>query len=210
MKTIKFLQESFEIKERFQQEISFKYSYNRDTVESIDFRINQRNIRYFYEAMQNFENFLVNEFRERKNNFCDAKQFLESINDFDKILFVIINYMKTYFDFCKDYSKISLHVHLVQFDFTTSILIQGFYNYTHRDLSFSTKLESQVLDSEIEVLDSEIELLQEKLDLIREEICKLIGIGPNLEKQGHEDNYVFDLNIESDNQIGFFLQETKL
>lgn len=58
MKTIKFLQESFETKERFQQEISFKYSYNRDTVESIDFRINQRNIRYFYEAMQNFENSL--------------------------------------------------------------------------------------------------------------------------------------------------------
>lgn len=28
MKTIKFLQESFETKERFQQEISIKYSYN--------------------------------------------------------------------------------------------------------------------------------------------------------------------------------------
>lgn len=193
MKTIKFLQESFKTKERFQQEISF--TYNRDTVknidfriESIDFRINQRNIRYFYEAMQNFENSLVNEFKEKKNNFCDAKQFLESINDFDKSLFIIITYMKTYFDFCKNYSKISLHVHLVQFDFTTSVLIQGFYNnYTHRDLdlSFSTKLES-------EILDSEIELLQEKLDLIREELCKL-------EKQGHEDNYVFNLNIDSDN-----------
>lgn len=201
MKTIKFLQESFETKERFQQEISFKYSYNRDTVESIDFRINQRNIRYFYEAMQNFENSLVNEFKEKKNNFCDAKQFLESINDFDKIIFVIINYMKTYFDFCKDYSKISLHVHLVQFDFTTSVLIQGFYN-SHADLSFSTKLESQVLNSENE-------LLQEKLDLIREEICELLGIAI-LEKQGYEDNYVFNLNIESDNQIGFFLQETNL
>lgn len=129
--------------------------------------------------------------------------FLESINDFDKILFVIITYMKTYFDFCKDYSKISLHIHLVQFDFTTSVLIQGFYNYSHRDLSFSTKLESQVLDSENE-------LLQEKLDLIREEICELIGVDSNLEKQGHEDNYVFNLNIESDNQIGFFLQETEL
>lgn len=203
MKTIKFLQKSFETKERFQQEISIKYSYNRDTVESIDFRINQRNIRYFYEAMQNFENSLVNEFKEKKNNFCDAKQFLESINDFDKILFVIITYMNTYFGFCKDYSKISLHVHLFQFDFTTSILIQSFYNYTHRDLSFSTKLES-------EILDSEIELLQEKLDLIREEICELIGVNPNLEKQGHEDNYVFNLNIDSDNPIGFFLQETKL
>lgn len=198
MKTIKFLQESFETKERFQQEISFKYSYNRDTVESIDFRINQHNIRYFYEAMQNFENSLVNEFKEKKNNFCDSKQFLESINDFDKILFVIIIYMNTYFNFCKDYSKISLYVHLVQFDFTMSVLIQGFYNHTHRDLSFSTKLES-------EILDSEIELLQEKLDLIREEICKIMGIDPNLEKQGHEDNYVFNLNIESDNQIGFFL-----
>lgn len=198
MKTIKFLQESFKTKERFQQEISIKYSYNRNTVESIDFRINQRNIRYFYEAMQNFENSLVNEFKEKKNNFCDAKQFLESINDFDKIIFVIITYMKTYFDFCKDYSKISLYVHLVQFDFTTSVLIQSFYNYTHRDLSFSTKLES-------EVFDSEIELLQEKLDLIREEICELIGVDPNLEKQGHEDNYVFNLNINSDNQIGFFL-----
>nr|UWI04187.1 MAG: hypothetical protein [Bacteriophage sp.] len=193
MKTIKFLQE-----ERFQQEISFKYSYNRDTVESVDFRINQRNIKYFYEAMQNFENFLVDEFKEKKNNFCSANQFLESINDFDKIIFVIITYMRTYFNFCKDYSKISLHVHLVQFDFTTSILIQGFYNYSNRNLSFSTKLES-------EVLGSEIELLQEKLDLIREEICKLMGI----EKQGHEDNYVF-LNIESDNQIGFFLQKTEL
>lgn len=187
MKTIKFLQESFETKERFQQEISFKYSYNRNTVESIDFRINQRNIKYFYEAMQNFENSLVDEFKEKKTNFCNAKQFLESINDFDKIIFVIITYMKTYFDFCKDYSKISLHIHLVQFDFTTSVLIQGFYNYSHT-----------------QVLDSENELLQEKLDLIREEICELIGVDPNLEKQGHEDNYVFNLNIESDNQIGFF------
>lgn len=204
MKTIKFLQESFETKERFQQEINIKYFYNQDTVESIDFRINQRNIRYFYKAMQNFENSLVNEFKEKKNNFCDAKQFLKSINDFDKIIFVIITYMKTYFDFCKDYSKISLHVHLVQFDFTTSVLIQGFYNYSHRDLSFSTKLESQV------VLDSETELLQEKLNLIREEICELIGVNPNLEKQGHEDNYVFNLNIKSDNQIGFFLQATEL
>lgn len=202
MKTIKFLQESFETKEKFQQEINFKYSYNLDT-KSIDFRINRRNIRYFYEAMQNFENSLVDEFKEKKNNFCNAKQFLESINDFDKILFVIITYIKTYFDFCKDYSKISLYIHLVQFDFTTSILIQGFYNYNHRDLSFSTKLES-------EVLNSEIELLQEKLDLIREEICELIGVDPNLEKQGHEDNYVFNLNIESDNQIGFFLQATEL
>ena len=200
MKTIKFLQESFETKERFQQEINIKYSYNRDTVESIDFCINQRNIRYFYEAMQNFENSLVNEFKEKKNNFCDAKQFLESINNFDKILFVIITYMKTYFNFCKDYSKISLHVHLVQFGFTTSVLIQGFYNYTYRDLSFSTKLESK------KVLDSEIELLQEKLDLIREEICELTGVDPNLEKQGHEDNYTFNLNIDSDNQIGLLLQ----
>lgn len=203
MKTIKFLQESFETKERFQQEISFKYSYNRDTVESIDFRINQRNIRYFYKAMQNFENSLVDEFKEKKNNLCNVKQFLESINDFDKIVFVIVNYMKTYFDFCKDYSKISLYVHLVQFGFTTNVLIQGFYNYSLKDLSFSIKLESYVSDSEIE-------LLQEKLDLIREEICKIIGIDPNLEKQGHEDNYVFNLNIKSDNQIGFFLQETEL
>lgn len=203
MKTIKFLQESFETKERFQQEISFKYSYNRDTVESVNFRINQRNIKDFYEAMQNFENFLVDEFKEKKNNFCSANQFLESISDFDKIIFVIITYMKSYFDFCKNYSKISLHVHLVQFDFTTSVLIQGFYNYSHRDLSFSTKLESQVLDSENE-------LLQEKLDLIREEICELIGIDPNLQKKGHEDNYIFNLNIDSDNQIGFFLQATEL
>lgn len=203
MKTIKFLQESFETKERFQQEISIKYSYNRDIVESIDFRINQRNIRYFYEAMQNFENSLVNEFKEKKNNFCNVKQFLESINDFDKIIFVIINYMKTYFDFCKDYSKISLHVHLVQFDFTTSVLIQGFYNYSNRNLSFSTKLES-------EILDSEIELLQEKLDLIREELCKIMGIDPDLQKKGYEENYIFNLNINSDNQIGFFLQATEL
>lgn len=203
MKTIKFLQESFETKERFQQEISFKYSYNRNTIESVDFRINQHNIKGFYEAMQNFENSLVDEFKEKKTNFCNAEQFLESLSDFDKIIFVIITYMKTYFDFCKDYSKISLHVHLVQFDFTTSILIQGFYNYNHRDLSFSTKLES-------EVLDSEIELLQEKLDLIREEICELIGVDPNLEKQDHEENYIFNLNINSNNQIGFFLQATEL
>ena len=203
MKTIKFLQESFETKERFQQEISFKYSYNQDTVESIDFRINQCNIRHFYEAMQNFENSLVNEFKEKKNNFCDAKQFLESINDLDKIIFVIITYMETYFDFCKDYSKISLHVHLIQFDFTTSVLIQGFYDYTHRDLSFFTRLES-------EILDSEIELLQEQLDLIREELCKLMGIDPNLQKKGHEENYIFNLNINSDNQIGFLLQATDL
>lgn len=203
MKTIKFLQESFETKERFQQEISFKYSYNQDTIENVNFRINRHNIKDFYEAMQNFENSLVDEFKEKKNNFCSANQFLESLSDFDKIIFVIITYMKTYFDSCKDYSKISLHVHLVQFDFTTSVLIQGFYNHSYRDLSFSTKLES-------EVLDSEIELLQEKLDLIREELCKLIGIDPNLQKKGHEENYIFNLNIDSDNQIGFLLQATEL
>lgn len=203
MKTIKFLQESFGTKERFQQEINIKYSYNLDIVESIDFRINRRNIRYFYEAMQNFENSLVNEFKEKKNNFCSANQFLESISDFDKIIFIISTYMKTYFDFCKDYSKISLHVHLVQFDFTTSVLIQSFYNYSYRDLSFSTKLES-------EVLDSEIELLQEKLDSIRKEVCKLMRIDPNLQKKGHEENYIFNLNINSDNQIGFLLQATEL
>lgn len=34
---------------------------------------------------------------------------------------------------------------------------------------------------------------------------------PNLEKQqGHEENYIFNLNIDSDNQIGFFLQATEL
>lgn len=170
MKTIKFLQESFETKERFQQEINFKYSYNRDTVESIDFYINQRNIKDFYEAMQNFENSLVDELKEKKNNFCSVNQFLESISDFDKIIFVIITYMKSYFDFCKDSSKISLHVHLVQFDFTTSVLIQGFYNYSHKDLSFSTIFSTKL---ESYVSDSEIELLQEKLDLIREEICKI-------------------------------------
>lgn len=203
MRIIKFLQESFKTNERFQQEISVKYSDDLDIVESIDFRINQDNIRYFYEAMQNFENSLVDEFKEKKDNFCDAKKFLESIDDFDKIIFVIIDYMETYFDLCKDYSKISLHVHLVQFDFTTSILIQGFYNYSNRDLSFSTELES-------EVLDSEVELLQKNLDLIREEICKLIGIDLDLQKQGHEANYIFNLNVDSDNQIGFLLQTTDL
>lgn len=203
MKIIKFLQESFETKKRFQQEISFKYSYNQNTIESIDFRINQHNIKDFYEAMQNFENSLVDEFKEKKNNFCSANQFLESISDFDKILFVIITYMKTYFDFCKDYSKISLHVHLAQFDFTTTVLIQCFYNYNPKDLNFFTKLGS-------EVLDSEIELLQEKLSLIREEICELIGVDPNLEKQGYEENYIFNLDIDSDNQIGFLLQATEL
>lgn len=192
MKTIKFLQESFETKERFQQEISIKYSSDLDIVESIDFRINQRNIRYFYEAMQNFENSLVDEFKEKKNNFCSANQFLESLLDFDKIVFVIITYMKTYFDFCKDYSKISLHVHLVQFDFTTSVLIQGFYNYNSQ------------------VSNSEIELLQEELDLIREKICKIMRIDPDLQKKGHEENYIFNLNINSDNQIGFLLQATDL
>ena len=59
-------------------------------------------------------------------------------------------------------------------------------------------------------MDSEIELLQEKLDLIREEICKLMGIDPNLQKKGHEENYIFNLNIDSDNQIGFLLQATEL
>lgn len=203
MKTIKFLQESFETKERFQQEISFKYSYNRNIIESVDFRINQRNIRYFYEAMQNFENSLVDEFKEKKTNFCSTNQFLESISDFDKIIFVIISYMKTYFDFCKDYSNTSVHVHIVQFDFTTTILIQGFYNYTHSDLSFSTRLES-------DVLDSENELLQEKLELIREELCELIGVDPDLQKKGHDENYLFNLDVDSDNQMGFLLQATEL
>jgi hypothetical protein len=46
-----------------------------DIVESIDFRINQRNIRYFYEAMQNFENSLVDEFKEKKNNFVVQSNF---------------------------------------------------------------------------------------------------------------------------------------
>ena len=203
MKTIQFLQTSFKTREKFLQEISIKYSYQSDTVESVDFRINKRNIKDFSEAMQNFENSLVNEFKEKKANFCSANQFLESISDFDKIIFVIISYMKTYFDFCKDYSNTSVHVHIVQFDFTTTILIQGFYNYTHSDLSFSTRLESNVLDSENE-------LLQEKLELIREGLCELIGVDPDLQKKEHDENYLFNLDIDSDNQMGFLLQATEL
>jgi hypothetical protein len=203
MKTIQFLQTSFKTREKFLQEISIKYSYQSDTVESIDFRINKRNIKDFSEAMQNFENSLINEFKEKKANFCSANQFLESISDFDKIIFIIISYMKTYFDFCKDYSNTSVHVHIVQFDFTTTILIQGFYNYTHSDLSFSTRLES-------DVLDSENELLQEKLELIREGLCELIGVDPDLQKKGHDENYLFNLDVDSDNQMGFLLQTTEL
>lgn len=203
MKTIQFLQTSFN-REKFLQEINIKYSYQSDTVESVDFRINKRNIKEFSEAMQNFENSLVNEFKEKKANFYSANQFLESISDFDKIIFVIISYIKTYFDFCKDYSNTSVHVHIVQFDFTTTILIQGFYTYyTHSDLSFSTRLES-------DVLDFENELLQEKLELIREELCKLIGVDPDLQKKGHDENYLFNLDIDSDNQMGFLLQATGL
>lgn len=203
MKTIQFLQTSFETREKFLQEINIKYSYQSDTVESVNFRINKRNIKDFSEAMQNFENSLVNEFKEKKANFCSANQFLESISDFDKIILVIISYMKTYFDFCKDYSNTSVHVHIVQFDFTTTILIQGFYNYTHSDLSFSTRLES-------DVLDSENELLQEKLESIREELCELIRVDPDLQKKGHDENYLFNLDVDSDNQMGFLLQTTEL
>ena len=90
MKTIKFLQESFETKERFQQEISFKYSYNRNTIESVDFRINRHNIKDFYEAMQNFENSLVDEFKEKKTNFRII--FTEI-----KICFHVNNYYKNNF-----------------------------------------------------------------------------------------------------------------
>lgn len=37
MKTIKFLQESFETKERFQQEINIKYFYNIESDNQIGF-----------------------------------------------------------------------------------------------------------------------------------------------------------------------------
>ena len=50
-----------------------------------------------------------------------------------------------------------------------------------------------------------IKFLQEKLDLIRKELCKIMGIDPDLQKKGHEENYIFNLNIDSDNQIGFLL-----
>ena len=95
MKTIKFLQESFETKERFQQEISFKYSYNLDIVESIDFRINQHNIKNFYEAMQNFENSLVDEFKEKKTNFriifTETKICVHVSNYYKKNFIKVIN-----------------------------------------------------------------------------------------------------------------------
>lgn len=37
-----------------------------------------------------------------------------------------------------------------------------------------------------------------------------MGIDLNLERPGHKDNYIFNLNIDSDNQIGFLLQATEL
>ena len=203
MKSLHYLRESFETKERFLQEIHIGYSYNFNKVESIDFRINKRNISDLYEAMQNFEKYLVDEFRKQKKNYCSANQFLESISNFDKIIFVIIGYMKSYFDLVKDYSKTSVQIHIVQFDFTTTILIQGFYNYSNKDLNFSCKLEN-------EVLDNENEILQERLDLIRDELCELIGVDPNLQEKEHDENYLFNLNIFSDNQKGFLLQATEL
>ena len=69
----------------------------------------------------------------------------------------------------------------MEFDFSRNVLIEGLYNYNDRDLSFCSKLES-------EVLDCEIELVEEKLEVIREEICELIGVKGNLEKEGEEDN----------------------
>ena len=203
MKSLHYLKESFKTKERFLQEIHVSYSYNFDKVESIDFRINKRNISNLYEAMQNFEKYLVDEFRKQKKNYCSATQFLESISDFDKIIFVIINYMKSYFDLVKDYSKTSVHIHIVQFDFTTTILVQSFYNCSNENLNFSCKLEN-------EVLDNENEILQERLDLIRDELCELIGVNPNLQEKEHDENYLFNLNIFSDNQKGFLLQATEL
>ena len=203
MKSLHYLRESFKTKERFLQEIHTRYSYSFDKVESIDFRINKRNINDLYEAMQNFEKYLVDEFRKQKKNYCSATQFLDSISDFDKIIFVIISYMKSYFDIVKDYSKTSVNIHIIQFDFTTTILIQGFYNYNNNNLNFSCKLEK-------EVLDNENELLQERLDLIREELCELIGVDPNLQEKEHDENYLFNLNIFSDNQKGFLLQATEL
>ena len=204
MKSLHYLRESFETKERFLQEIHTRYSYNNfDKVESIDFRINKRNISDLYEAMQNFEKYLVDEFRKQKKNYCSATQFLENISDFDKIIFVIISYMKSYFDLVKDYSKTSVHIHIVQFNFTTTILIQGFYNYSNKDLNFSCKLKK-------EVLDNENEILQERLDLIREELCELIGVDPNLQEKEYDKNYLFNLNIFSNNQKGFLLQATEL
>lgn len=37
-----------------------------------------------------------------------------------------------------------------------------------------------------------------------------MGIDPDLQKKGHEENYIFNLNIDLDNQIGFLLQTTEL
>lgn len=31
-----------------------------------------------------------------------------------------------------------------------------------------------------------------------------------MQKKGHDENYIFNLNIDSDNQIGFLLQATEL
>nr|UVY42516.1 MAG: hypothetical protein [Bacteriophage sp.] len=59
-------------------------------------------------------------------------------------------------------------------------------------------------------MNSENELLQEKLELIREELCELIGVDPDLQKKGHDENYLFNLDINSDNQMGFLLQATDL
>lgn len=203
MKFIKFLRESFSTNERFLQEINIKYSYQSDTVESIDFRVNKRNIKDFSEAMKNFENSLVNEFRDLKNQPISVNLFLENISELDKIVFTIIGHLKSYYDLVKDYSNTSIQVHIVNFDFTITILIQGFYNFSNKNLSFSTQLEN-------EVLDHENELLQEKLESIREEVCELIGVDPKLSNEGHLENYVFNLDINSDNQKGFLLQATEL
>ena len=41
-------------------------------------------------------------------------------------------------------------------------------------------------------------------------IIKFLQESFKTKKKGHEENYIFNLNIDSDNQIGFLLQATEL
>ena len=90
MKFIKFLRESFATNERFLQEVNIKYGYQSDTVESVNFRVNKRNIKNFSEAMKNFENSLVDEFRNLKNQPISVNQFLENISELDKVFIISV------------------------------------------------------------------------------------------------------------------------
>lgn len=203
MKSLEFLQKSFVSKELYLQNVFIHFD-NKERVESLKIKFTSSNISNFYSAFEKFENHLLAEYQklQKGSAILSPKEFIESINFFDKVLAIVVKDLYHYYNNTTSTCETKVYLNVTNFDFTTNILFQGYHidNVTNGFNKLSNA-----------VFEEEYDLFNNCKESIRKQLCEVIQLeNPIKENNGQIDDYVFNKTISADNLSGFYLQITDL